>query len=685
MSTAAAAIRRRGPFPTSVMAALLAMLSVLIGVLSGMGGSAGQTGALFALASIALIVVIWKQPVLSPIVVLLAALTVEQFPFTSGQPGSTSAAPTPSDYTDRLPLFHGLGGGLHVSPADLLLLALLTMWILKRETSQTTSVSRSALTYAVGAVVLAAVIGLAIGQAHGGELRTALTEVRPFMYLAIAYLVATVFTTRLSVLHAAMWAIVLGSGFKAAQAFHSFLTVRNQIPRPDFIVGHEEALFFSLFILLTACLWIFDVPGRLRTTATVLLPLILVADLVNSRRAAWLILGGELIALTILTMVAVPARRRFMSKVLALALIVSAVYFPAYWNHSGALAGPARAVKSAVAPNTRDESSDLYRMQENENLKLNIREGGVIGRGFGLPIDYVPGSITDISSIDPLILYVPHNGVFYVLMRMGLFGGIAFWSLLGVGILTGCRLVRSRNREVAAFGALLACALVGYALEGYNDQGFFMYRIAFVIGALLGLGEAARRLDALGQTVAAAPAAVVPVRRSAPATPAPARRAPTPRARPVPVRVLAAPGRVDRLARNLALVLLPIAVGFFVWLVFAGAKTDTSAPFPVQPVPAHGAPRERPPTRAAAAAPRPVSLVLEDVRTDSWVEVREGSATGARVYSGVLQTGDRVALRGTRLWARFGGAGDLRITANGRLVPLEGTVETVFASGGGSR
>src|SRR6185503_7808424 len=145
MSTAAAAIRRRGPFPTSVMAALLAMLSVLIGVLSGMGGSAGQSGALFALASIALIVVIWKQPVLSPIVVLLAALTIEQFPFTSGQPGSTSMAPTPSDYTDRLPLFHGLGGGLHVSPADLLLLALLTMWILKRETSQVTRVSRSAL------------------------------------------------------------------------------------------------------------------------------------------------------------------------------------------------------------------------------------------------------------------------------------------------------------------------------------------------------------------------------------------------------------------------------------------------------------------------------------------------------------------------------------------------------------
>ena len=50
----------------------------------------------------------------------------------------------------------------------------------------------------------------------------------------------------------------------------------------------------------------------------------------NSRCAAWLILGGELIALTIVTMVAVPARRRFMGKMIVLALVISAVYFPAY-------------------------------------------------------------------------------------------------------------------------------------------------------------------------------------------------------------------------------------------------------------------------------------------------------------------------------------------------------------------
>ena len=550
---------------------------MLLGILSGALGMAGLAGSVFAVVAVALVVALWRRPELSPVVVLVAALTIEQFPFTTGQPGAMTSPVTPSDYTDRLPLFHGLGG-VHVSPADLLVLTLLVIWLLKRGTSQTVAVTRSPLTYAIGALLCAVGVGVVVGQAHHGALRTSFTEVRPYFYLAVAYLVATVFATRLEILRLAMWALVLGSGFKATQALYSFMHVRNQLSRPDFIVGHEEALFFALFIILTLSLWLFQIPGRLRTTATMLLPLVFLADLVNSRRAAWLILGGALIALTAVTMAALPARRHFMIRALAVVTVIAAFYFPAYWNHTGALAGPARAVKSAVSPNMRDESSDVYRVQENQNLKFNIREGGVLGRGFGRPIDNVSG-IVDISSIDPLILYIPHNGVFYIFMRMGLLGAIAFWSLLGIAIITGCRLVRSRNREVALFGALLACALVGYALEGYNDQGFFMYRIAFVIGTLLGLGEAARRLDAAGAVptpaVAAPPLPASPPRRFSlvPSWPAPV-------ARKAPRVEVTAPRRRrrDRIAQLVSIVLLPIAIAFFIWLFLAGARSSATMP-----------------------------------------------------------------------------------------------------------
>jgi O-antigen ligase len=125
---------------------------------------------------------------------------------------------------------------------------------------------------------------------------------------------------------------------------------------------------------------------------------------------------------------------------------------------------------------------------------LNIKQAGLLGKGYGVKIDYAL-PIVDISSIDPLIAYIPHNDVLDVLMRMGLLGGIAMWSLIGTGIVAGCRLAKARDRELALIGAVLAGALVAYALMGAIDQGFFWYRIAFVTGGLLGLAEAARRIN----------------------------------------------------------------------------------------------------------------------------------------------------------------------------------------------
>ena len=60
---------------------------------------------------------------------------------------------------------------------------------------------------------------------------------------------------------------------------------------------------------------------------------------------------------------------------------------------------PARAVKSQIAPSTRDADSDTYRVQENANLQLNIKQDGLFGKGFGVKIDYAL-PITDISQTD---------------------------------------------------------------------------------------------------------------------------------------------------------------------------------------------------------------------------------------------------------------------------------------------
>jgi hypothetical protein len=456
----------------------------------------GHSANIVGLAVVLLPVVLWKRPQLAPIVFLASALLIEQFaqPVVSTDTSTSVADSTPliAPITPRIPLFHGIGS-LHIQPADLLLLFVLITYLVRSIEWGARWWPRSHVRSALVALLGVVALGVVVGLAHHGSLRVALMETRPYVYLGSTYVLTAVLVRSRQALEAALWALVVGTGIKAIQGLYVFVKVHNMHPRPSAVLGHEEAYFFAVFVFLVLALWLFEVPGRLRTTATWLLPLVVAADLANNRRAAWLVLGGGLVALAVVGYRSLPSRRRVLRAAVVVSLIASAIYFPAYWHKTGSLAQPARALRSQISPDARDASSDLYRVQEDANLQLNIRKGGLIGNGFGVPIDYVL-PIVNIKKGDPLIAYVPHNGVLYVLMRMGLLGGIAVWALLGAGIIAGCRLARSVDRQFAVVGAVVVCSLVAYALEGATDQGFFFYRIAFVTGSLLGLVEAGRRL-----------------------------------------------------------------------------------------------------------------------------------------------------------------------------------------------
>src|SRR6185437_2628038 len=176
--------------------------------------------------------------------------------------------------------------------------------------------------------------------------------------------------------------------------------------------------------------------------ATTLLPVVFAADLANGRRTAWLILPVGVIIAIVTGAVALPAKRRFLAQLALVVVVFSAIYFPLYWNKSGGFAQPARAFHSAISPDPRDESSNLYRVQEDANLKFNIRMAPPFGRGFGHRIDYAL-PIVDISDIDPYIAYIPHNGVWWIFLRLGAFGAGVFWLMVGLGTIAGCRLARS--------------------------------------------------------------------------------------------------------------------------------------------------------------------------------------------------------------------------------------------------
>jgi hypothetical protein len=471
-----------GPPRLPIWIVLLGAGAILGGLVAGQLVHGGRAVVVPALALVLLPIVLWKKPAVAPPLMLVVALTVEQFPEAVGA--------SPGGWTAHVPLYHGMGG---VRPSDLLCLLMIAIYLGRRGSEAVAWRPRTALAKSVIVFVCVVAFSVLYGIATGGAKSPALTEARPYLYLGTAYLVASTFVTTRRVARAVLWAFVIGTGLKACQGLYIFLSVRSMNPRPESVLGHEESIFFALYILFAIALWLFQIHGRIRTVTFVFLPIVIAADLANARRVAWLILVAGLIVLIVIGFATLPRRRTVLRRLVIGLVVFSSVYFPAYWNKTGGFAQPARAFHSAISPDQRDALSNLYRVQEDANLKLDIHNTGALGTGFGHRIVYsLP--IEDISDVDPYIIYVPHNGVLYLFLRMGILGAAAFWSMLGVGIVAACRLAKERDRNVALVGTLVACALPAYALIGYNDQGFFYYRVAVFVGILLGLVEAEARL-----------------------------------------------------------------------------------------------------------------------------------------------------------------------------------------------
>lgn len=482
---------RLAPPPETQLVRRLLPLVLLGATVSGsLAGllATSQTPALAALLPLVLVpVLVWRSPSGALLALLAGAVTIEQFAYTVGS-GSGAA-------TSRLPFFRTVTAGSGVTPMELLLALVIVVWAMKTVQRGEALIHRSPIGTALAAYCVLLIAFTALGVARHGTLRPAMWEIKPFLYVAVFYVLASSLLADRRSVRRALWVFVIGSGLKAVYGLLIFLTVRHMVPRPDAVLGHEESFFFGLFVIATLGMWTFGVGGRLRATATTLLPLVLMADMVNSRRTAWAILFAGVLLMTIISYVRFPARRGPLLRCMSACAVGLVVYLPLYWSRTGATAQPARAVRSVVAPSSsdaRDSSSDRYRMAEDANLIVNIRAHRGTGSGFGVPIDYEI-AITDLTGVASMLAYVPHDGVYWIWMRMGILGEGVFLLVIAHGVIAGCRLSRTANPEVALFGALVVCALLAYVIMGEKDLGFWWLRLAACIGVLLGTVDAQAR------------------------------------------------------------------------------------------------------------------------------------------------------------------------------------------------
>lgn len=477
-----------------IAAALTLLLGLGGGLVAGAVSDGRSATSIVLVVAAVLPLVWWTAPQFGVFFLVGAATLVEQFRYSIGTTGLDA-------FTDRIPLFASLQGGegfsgLPMSPIDIAIILLLLVWLTRCANERKLDLPRTQVALLLAAVLALVAVALVRGLGLGGDnTRAALWELRPWLYLAVSFVFAARFLNTRRAIDGVLWLFVIGSGFKALQGVYIFAQTANMNPRPEAILGHEESFFFGIFVILTAALWIFRRRGALRVTATTILPLVLVADMGNSRRDAFVILGAGLLVLTVLAYVVMPERRRGIAAVAAGVALVGVGYTAVMWNGNGLVAEPARALKSVIAPDPRDALSNQYRVEEDANLGYMIQDAAIVGTGFGVPINYGRVAIVNIQNVDSFIDWVPHNGVLYVWMRMGLAGELALWLFVAAVVAMGVRAARSPNRDTAILGALVACAGVAWVTMGYTDMGFFWFRIAIAFGILLGVLHAAMRLD----------------------------------------------------------------------------------------------------------------------------------------------------------------------------------------------
>jgi hypothetical protein len=333
--------------------------------------------------------------------------------------------------------------------------------------------------------------------------------VRPFWYLFLAYLLAYNLVERTRHVRTLVWVIILGAGVKSLQGLYVYLGVlHGHLEGHHAILAHEESFFLAAVVVLGGIFALHHRGQAQSRTILQLLPLIVIAVIANQRRVAYVALLAGFAVAWALTFVVAPQERGALVTVMRVALPLVVGYVLAFFPEPSFIARPARAIVSVVYPDPGDRASlnsNRYRAIENHNLKVTVRENPLFGRGFGRPFFEVAPLPTS-STRSRHYLYIPHNTLYWVWMRLGAVGFLALWVLLGSIVVRGGFIARRLDdgylRCVAVF---VVAATIMEILFAYADLQLYSHRNVLYLGLLAGVLMRLPACDAEGRQAAARP------------------------------------------------------------------------------------------------------------------------------------------------------------------------------------
>jgi hypothetical protein len=372
--------------------------------------------------------------------------------------------------------------GISLFPWQLLLLGLAPFCL-----SQSNALRRHApeMDRAIFLSLACIVITLLWGLIRGGSAYFAYYQLWRFLAaLLVAYMLMSAMRTRRDLV-ALGRTVTLAALIRATMCIYFYWThVYGRIfPAPEFVTNHDDTIVWVVAILIVT-LWALQKGGtKAWVVAALIVPYVVYAIVLNTRRIAWVELLMALPVLYIL-MGAGPMRSRINRWAMIAAPLV-VIYIIAGLSSTSPVFSPVHAL---MTTGSNYDPSSLTRQEEARNLLHTLVDMGnpILGTGWGVPYDRLEHYWSNYNAGWILVLYTPHNAILGLAAFSGLVGIIGIWGVVPTGAYLAARGYRGSDDVVVRTAAMVAIgAIAAYSVHCYGDIGFESFQVSLVFGAAL--------------------------------------------------------------------------------------------------------------------------------------------------------------------------------------------------------
>ncbi len=481
--------RKRSDFLLFILLFICTLCLVPGLVIAGNAVGSSYILALLVVTVVTTLVIRW--PAVGLFVVLFCALTIDQSP-------ADVVGGSPSLYIFYWP---NALQGLPDRPIGFFMLFVLLVLSLHGVLTRKKRVQGGELLLPFLLFFVCVIWGIVHGLTGGGNLKIIVEEVRSFWYLFLGYLLAYNFIHKKQHLRYFLWCIIASAAIKALQGVYIyFFVIHGDLAGNHQIMAHEESYFWiSILLLIVVFSLHYKYQPQLYASVAIV-PILLLALIANNRRADFVaLLVGIVVAWILIFMVKAHARKSLLI-ILFVSVLLGSAYVAAFYNGTGGFSEPARAIVSVFRPDPSDASSNLYRTIEDYDLKYTVKLNPM-GLGFGRPF-LQPILLPDLSALDPVYNYIPHNTIYWVWMRLGPVGYLALWYLFGAIIVRGSILLRQlKDHYLQSIAIYIVAMIIMEIIVAYADYQLSFYRNMIYVGMLAGILMKLPKIDKIAQKI----------------------------------------------------------------------------------------------------------------------------------------------------------------------------------------